>query len=312
MTKAKKIVASTYVLMVLGLLAHDALKPQDVRNINDDMIYNYSVVESYSSIDYAVEYLSSKNGATTSTAVGTDEYFSANSHLLAKASQTRQDDKEQELLDLITAEVKQSEAEDAILAKLTEEVKQAEIAEQEAEERRKAQERAEAKLKAEAQRKAEISSQVQNIDKNSFYIKNIVVDNGSRTLHMDYDHQAYLYKVCQDLDIDYLTAFAMIVLESSCNNDIPYSGYYGYFQMNDGCVKNVRNYYNNQSLDPTNPYDNILIGVTVLKDQVEQTGDLYNGLLAYNKGYYGWLNNPYDTEYADIVMGYRAELELSK
>lgn len=304
MTRAKKIAASIYVLAVLTLGVHEASKPQDVKNINDGMIYNYFITETSDNIDYTIEYLSSRDGCTTATPIDIDLYFSANSHLLIKASENRQNDIDDEVLNTLTAEVKQAEAEDALLRALAEEVRQAELAKQKAEEEKR---KAEAKEKRDAAKQSLINSQIQNFNFESvFYIENI--DTSKGILRMDYDHQAYLYKTCSELGVDYLTAFAMIITESSCNNNVPYNGYYGYFQMNDGCVRSVRAYYNDQQLDPTNPYDNILIGVTILKDMQDQTGSLYDGVMAYNKGYYGWLNNPDDTRYVDTVMKYREEL----
>lgn len=128
-----------------------------------------------------------------------------------------------------------------------------------------------------------------------FYIPAIVLDYDWETLYMDYDLQKFIYYLCLDNDIDYYLVMGMIARESRFDTTVVSCTagryYYGLMQMDNTCVQQVMEWEDNADLDPTNPYDNVYIGIKMLKHQMDKTGSEHGGLMAYGTGYQGYLDN---------------------
>ena len=286
MLKDKHIVLiSTLGCLLYGvLISNNNDKPLEHRSLNEPMVFEYHIEETYNTA-YPIQYLSKRDGATLGTIIDLETYLQTNSEDLIYASNRRTLDKQEELQDAVDG-VLTAYAEDLEKARIEEERRAAELLKQQ----------------EEALRKKEIQEKIANLEDN-FYLSEIVTPKGTYT--MPYEEQAYLYKICKDLGVDYTIALGVIATESGFDNTvIGYGKYYGYFQMDMVGVELVRERYNTPNLDPRNPYDNILIGVTILSDQVKATGDMYNGLIAYGWGYGNWVRGNYTTTTADNVMTY--------
>lgn len=127
-----------------------------------------------------------------------------------------------------------------------------------------------------------------------FYIADVTLEYPWEGMTMSYDMQKHIYTVCQEYGVDYWLVMGMIARESRFDAEIRgYSNgktYYGYMQVDWGSVNNARKRRNDDTLDPTDPYDNIIIGVDTLSYQIEQVGSEQGGLFAYGVGYAAYCN----------------------
>lgn len=112
---------------------------------------------------------------------------------------------------------------------------------------------------------------------------------------LDADLQLELRAACEEFDIPYELALAVIWQETNFENIIGDNGNaYGYMQ--------IWEYWNSERMerigatDLMNPVDNFRTGCCILSENYERTGSYYDTLSIYNTGSSGW------SPYADAVM----------
>jgi len=147
----------------------------------------------------------------------------------------------------------------------------------------------------------------------AFYIKDVTLEYPWEDMEMSYDMQKFIYEQCEDLDLDYWLVMGIIARESRFNaNALGYNNgiyYYGYMQMDWTCVETVRKWLNNDTLDPTDPYDNIVIGTHILRNSIDEAGSEYGGVFAYGVGMGAYMDSIkagiYTNASADRAYKYR-------
>ena len=112
---------------------------------------------------------------------------------------------------------------------------------------------------------------------------------------LDSDTQLELRAACEEFDIPYELALAVIWQETNFKNTIGDNGNaYGYMQ--------IWEYWHSERMarigatDLMNPIDNFRTGCCILSENYERTGSYYDTLSIYNTGSSGW------SPYADAVM----------
>lgn len=123
---------------------------------------------------------------------------------------------------------------------------------------------------------------------------------------LEEDLQIHIINVCEEKNIDPAIVMAMAYKESTYRTDAIGDGgrSYGLLQ-----VQPRWHYKRMQELgctDLLDPYQNVMVAIDYLADQIERYGDLAKGLTAYNAGSYkGTI-----TKYAKTVMAMAEDLSL--
>ena len=127
----------------------------------------------------------------------------------------------------------------------------------------------------------------------------------------------YIYKECNNYNVPYELALATCYVESNFTADINNEGLnmdgsidYGMMGLNgnylyDNCI----NYNGSIPIDPYNPYENVHIGIQILRDNLDYWGDsIWDASNSYNLGIGGWENIKYYGSgywyYADEIFAY--------
>lgn len=129
---------------------------------------------------------------------------------------------------------------------------------------------------------------------------------------MPKEHQDYLKSLCEEYDIAYSLAMALIKKESSFHSDsVSESQDYGYMQINicnHASLKEILGL--NDMLDP---YQNLKAGMYLLAELFEKYDSPSMVLMAYNLGENAakkkWNSGIYETEYSRAILEYQAEIE---
>lgn len=127
---------------------------------------------------------------------------------------------------------------------------------------------------------------------------------------MPLEHLLYLEKLCNERNLDFELAIAVIKTESDFNHSIISNKDYGYFQINlvnhEELSKKL-----NTSIEPLNPYVNINWGTYMLSDILsrwEKIDGLSSSevercaLSEYNKGYTGFMKHGEATGYISRIQ----------
>lgn len=123
---------------------------------------------------------------------------------------------------------------------------------------------------------------------------------------LEEDLQIHIINLCEEKHIDPAIVMAMAYKESTYRTDAIGDGgkSYGLLQ-----VQPRWHYKRMQELgctDLLDPYQNVMVAIDYLADQIERYGDLAKGLTAYNAGSYkGTI-----TKYAKTVMAMAEDLSL--
>lgn len=123
---------------------------------------------------------------------------------------------------------------------------------------------------------------------------------------LDEDLQIHIINLCEEKHIDPAIVMAMAYKESTYRTDAIGDGgkSYGLLQ-----VQPRWHYKRMQELgctDLLDPYQNVMVAIDYLAEQIERYGDLAKGLTAYNAGSYkGTI-----TKYAKTVMAMAEDLSL--
>lgn len=128
----------------------------------------------------------------------------------------------------------------------------------------------------------------------SFYIEEFYLEYPWETFKVDYALQAYIYHLSEEMGLNYTLVLGIIARESRWAADTIGGNskkYYGLMQVDETCINMVKSFYNDYTLDALDPYDNVLIGMTILSYQIAKTGSEYSGLTAYGIGYGAWKSN---------------------
>lgn len=125
-------------------------------------------------------------------------------------------------------------------------------------------------------------------DAEKFYIPVIHLEYAAETFDFDYEHQAYLYSLCQEFDLDYFLMMGVIARESRFTFVTSNKSYCGYMGVGKSCETFVREDTGNYNLSRWNEFDNLYIGCYYQKYCIEQTGSVDGGLMAYGLGLGGY------------------------
>ena len=132
---------------------------------------------------------------------------------------------------------------------------------------------------------------------------------------MPFEHQVYIYLLCEEKGIEYELILGMIQLESNfdanlvCyNSNKSYDS--GYLQINSCREKELKEQGYTDLLDP---YQNLEIGINIIADLLNKYEDEVVALESYNKGERGYKKNYadkgiYQTAYSKRVIEYKNNL----
>ena len=116
-------------------------------------------------------------------------------------------------------------------------------------------------------------------------------------IDVDPDLLSYIYKECKNYDVPYEFALATCYVESNFNPDVDNEGLnedgsidYGMMGLNGNYLMEYCITYNgNVPIDPYNAYENVHIGIQLLKYNLDYFGgSIWDAANAYNLGIGGW------------------------
>ena len=120
---------------------------------------------------------------------------------------------------------------------------------------------------------------------------------------LDNELQDYIRELCNEKDIPMSLVLAVIETESTFRADVISNGNYGLMQIN-----KVNHDLLSEKYGITNfldPYQNVLAGITMLSNHLNEYEDITLALMVYNAGAGGaqamWSNGVYTTYYAEII-----------
>lgn len=126
--------------------------------------------------------------------------------------------------------------------------------------------------------------------------------------------QIYTYCLCKQEGVSYPLIVAMIERESGYQFDaVGDDGRsFGYMQIN--ATANAERIEESGCTDMLNPYQNVRVGIGLMKDLIEKYGTIQDALTAYNYGETGayrhlWSNGIYVYEYNEGIMSRMREIE---
>lgn len=154
----------------------------------------------------------------------------------------------------------------------------------------------------------EIERTLENIETKAaenFYVLDVNLEYPDEGLEFSYGLQKYLYNLCKEKDLDYWIVMGIIARESRFDNTVlGKSGdtvYYGFMQMDWNAVEYARQVMNDETLDPKDPYDNLMIGTTILRYCIDEVGSEQGGVFAYGVGVQGYKNAVATGVYTDSL-----------
>lgn len=126
--------------------------------------------------------------------------------------------------------------------------------------------------------------------------------------------QIYTYCLCKQEGVSYPLIVAMIERESGYQFDtVGDNGRsFGYMQIN--AAANADRIEESGCTDMLNPYQNVRVGIRLMKDLIEKYGTIQDALTAYNYGEAGayrhlWSNGIYVYDYNQSIMNRMREIE---
>lgn len=126
--------------------------------------------------------------------------------------------------------------------------------------------------------------------------------------------QIYTYCLCKQEEVSYPLIVAMIERESRYQFDaVGDNGCsFGYMQIN--AAENADRIEENGCADMLNPYQNVRVGISLIKDLIDKYGTVQDALAAYNYGETGayrhlWSNGVYVYDYNEGIMNRMREIE---
>jgi soluble lytic murein transglycosylase-like protein len=126
--------------------------------------------------------------------------------------------------------------------------------------------------------------------------------------------QIYTYCICKQEDVSYPLIVAMIEHESGYKFDEAGDGgeSLGYMQISEKWHKDRMKELECNNL--LNPYQNVRVGISLMKDLIEKYGTIQDALTVYNYGETGarrylWSNGIYVYDYNKSIMSRMNEIE---
>ena len=120
---------------------------------------------------------------------------------------------------------------------------------------------------------------------------------------LDNELQDYIRELCNEKDIPMSLVLAVIETESTFRANVISQGNYGLMQIN-----TVNHGWLSKELGITDfldPYQNVLAGITMLSNHLNEYEDITLALMVYNAGAGGaramWSSGVYTTYYAEII-----------